>query len=610
MTLCGIAGWIDYANDLRSEQQVVQKMARKLIHRGPDDEGYYASQHALLGHQRLAIIDLERGKQPMTRDGYTIIYNGEIYNTQEVREQLQSCGYKFSTTSDTEVILVSYMHWKEKCPEFLNGIFAFAIWDATSEQLFLCRDHLGVKPLFYRETGQGLLFSSEIKSILVHPSVKAQVDNYGLSALLSLGPSRMIGHAIFKGINELKPAHAMLVNKQGMRVWRYWEIESKEHPHTIEETSEYVRELVTDAVVRQLVSDVPVCTMLSGGLDSSIITAIAAQHFSSSGKTLATFSVSYEDNERYFTGSKFQSSQDEYWIAQMQQAFNTEHRNISLKQVDLVEALGEAMRLKDLPSMADIDSSLYLFCAEMKKDFTVGLSGECADEVFGGYPWFYEQEPSFIFPWLRSTSEREQLLKPAWQERLQLQEFLSTVHEEALQGMPSFIGNVTERERQQLFYLNNQFFMQTLLERNDRMTMGASMEVRVPFADHRIIDYVWNIPWEIKNTGAMEKGILRHAFQDVLPKDVVYRKKNPYPKTYHPAYTKSVQSRLQQILESNNSILLELFEREKLQQLIATGGESFKIPWFGQLMAGPQLIAYLIQFHDWAEQYCIDFISA
>ena len=464
----------------------MEQMTRKLAHRGPDSEGFFKSTHALLGHQRLSIIDLVGGTQPMTRENRTIVYNGEIYNANTLREQLRELGHTFYTTSDTEVILVAYLEWKEHCVDYLNGIFGFAIWDELEGRLFLCRDHLGVKPLFYYHLENGILFSSEIKAILAHPAVKAEVDSGGLAALFGLGPSRIPGHAIFKGIEEVKPAHVMFVRNGEKKSWRYWEIESKEHRHTEDETIEEVRNLVTSAIERQLVSDVPICSMLSGGLDSSIITAVTAKQLASSNKTLSTYSVSYEENDQHFQGNAFQTSQDEFWIQKMQQAYHTKHQNIELSQQALFDALEEAMRLKDMPSMADIDSSLLLFSKEIKKEFSVGLSGECADEVFGGYPWFYDNNPSSLFPWLRATQAREQLLKHTWQEKLRLPEFLQNVYDQSVKEMPSFIGNNEEMERQKLFYLNNQFFMQTLLERNDRMTMGSSIEVRVPFADYTI----------------------------------------------------------------------------------------------------------------------------
>lgn len=606
--MCGITGIIDFSQNLSQQRALIAHMTESIAHRGPDGDGHFLSRHALLGHKRLAIIDLVTGAQPMTKGAFTIVYNGEVYNANELREQLQQLGHHFFSTSDTEVILASYIQWKDRCVDYLNGIFAFAIWDDEKEQLFLCRDRLGVKPLFYVELGTGLLFASEIKALLVHPFVKAEVDSDGLAALFSLGPSRIQGHAIFKGIKELKPGFALYRDREKCSSWRYWDIESMEHRDNEQQTIERVRQLVTDAVCRQLVSDVPICTMLSGGLDSSILTAIAAKQLSERNQALATYSVAYEGNNKHFQTNAFQTTQDEYWIEKMQQHFGTKHRQIELQQRQLVDALTDAMRLKDMPSMADIDSSLYLFCKEIKNNHVVALSGECADEVFGGYPWFYGQQQA-SFPWLRATSEREGLLKANWQQRLRLADYLQNAYEEAITQMPSFVGNEAQRKRQQLFYLNNQFFMQTLLERNDRMSMGAGVEVRVPFADHTIIEYVWNIPWEMKNSGAMEKGILRQAFREVLPKEVVERKKNPYPKTYHPLYTKLVSERLAENLQHKNSVLHELFEREQLDQLIASGGKSFQVPWFGQLMAGPQLLAYLIQVHEWVEHYRINIIS-
>lgn len=608
--MCGIVGWVHFEQDLNNFPDVIKKMTATLIHRGPDAGAIYCSEHVLLGHRRLSIIDIDGGGQPMTKQGLTIVYNGELYNTEAVRDLLRQEGHQFSTGSDTEVILTAFIQWRERCVNYFNGIFAFAIWDENKQSLFLSRDHIGIKPLFYKEMPEGLLFSSEIKGLLSHPNVKAQIDYRGLSALFSLGPSRTPGDGIFKGIHELKPGHAMLVTKSGTKTWRYWDIQSKVHVHSLAETINQVRALVTDAIQRQLVSDVPLCTMLSGGLDSSIITAVAAKEYAKSDKTLSTFSVNYEGNDQHFKGNAFQVSQDGYWIGEMQKSFQTKHQEIVLKQDQLVQSLKDVLLMKDMPSMADIDGSLYLFCKEIGRDFIVTLSGECADEVFGGYPWFHQQEEQRHFPWLRSTEERHQLLKPLWQGRLKLAEYMENSYEESLKEMPHFVGNVNEVKRQQLFYLNNMYFMQTLIERSDRMSMGASIEVRVPFADYTVMEYVWNIPWEMKIAGGMEKGILRRAFEDLLPKDVIYRKKNPYPKTYHPAYTAGVQQELRTILSLKHSILHELFHKEKLQALLESGGDSFTTPWFGQLMAGPQLIAYLIQVHYWFEHYQIEIVPS
>lgn len=600
MLMCGITGWVHFARDIREEAEQIVSMTKTLSHRGPDSEGVWYSRHALLGHRRLAVIDLEGGRQPFEKDGYVIIYNGELYNTEKLREQLKQRGHVFMTSSDTEVLLTAFIEWQEDCVAHLDGIFAFAIWHIEQEYLFLCRDRLGVKPLFYTETEQGLLFASEIKALLAHVAVRAEIRTTGLAALFSMGPSRIVGDGIFNGIKELEPGSALLLKNGQKTLWRYWSVQQREHIHSLEETVIQVRTLVTNAVKKQLVSDVPLCTFLSGGLDSSIITAIAAR---SMEEPLATYSVNYEGNHQHFKGNSFQTTEDAHWIQLMSEAYHTRHTEVIVSQADLVTYLEHAMLHKDMPSMADIDSSLYLFSREIKKDFTVALSGECADELFGGYPWFYEVYD--YFPWIRSVQEREQLLNDGWRKRLRLETFMQDAFSQALKQAPAMTGDIRQ---QQLFYLNQQYFMQTLLERKDRMTMAAGLEVRVPFADHLLVEYVWNIPWEMKHINNQEKGLLRKAFEGILPAEVVYRKKNPYPKTHHPVYTESVKKSLQQLFENKDSVLHELFDKNKMQQLIESGGNSFQVPWFGQLMAGPQLLAYFIQLHLWFERYRINIV--
>lgn len=609
--MCGIAGWINWQKSLVEYADVMWEMTETLAHRGPDEMNVRALGKALLGHQRLAVIDLEGGRQPMQKTiadhTYTIVYNGELYNTEALRKTLESRGYVFQTTSDTEVLLTAYIEWQEGCPAHLNGIFAFAIWCEEEESLFICRDRMGVKPFFYTEREDEILFASEIKTLLKHPTIKPQVDLQGLAGLLSIGPSRIPGTTVFKNIVELKPAHYLKITPGEKKMVRYWDVSYQEHPHGEQETVEQVRSLLQSAIERQLVSDVPLCTFLSGGLDSSFITGVAAEHYRVNGKVLHTYSVDFEESDKFFQKNDFQVSQDAYWIQLMRERFQTEHHEIVLSQEAMVGSLLEAMQLKDYPSMADIDSSLLLFCREMKKDFTVALSGECADELFGGYPWFFAN--TNYFPWIRSIKERDALLNDGWRDKLNLEGFLQETYEASIVNVPAVYDDSKEgKQRGQLFYLNNMFFMQTLLERKDRMSMGASLEVRVPFADHELVEYVWNIPWEMKTVGGHEKGILRKAAEGLLPEEIVWRKKNPYPKTYHPAYTKAVQTLLTECLADSSSILYELFDHGQLQQLLATGGASFQKPWFGQLMAGPQLLAYFVQLHHWFKNYKVELV--
>ncbi|WP_026692695.1 asparagine synthase (glutamine-hydrolyzing) [Peribacillus kribbensis] len=616
--MCGITGWVHYQKNLANETAILEKMTHTLKRRGPDETNIWTETHAGFGHKRLIVVDPEGGKQPMTKEAemsrYTLCYNGELYNTDDLRKELLIKGYSFHSHSDTEVLLASYIEWKEKCVEFLNGIFAFAVWDSKEQKLFMGRDRLGVKPLFYAERDGGLLFASELKALLAHPSVPAELDREGLAEVFGLGPSRTPGSGIFKNVKELRPAHSLSFSRDGLKIWRYWNVKSKEHKESLEETADTVGFLLKDAVKRQLVSDVPLCTFLSGGLDSSAITAIAANQFAAEGKgQLHTYSIDYEDNDKYFKADDFQPNSDGPWIRRMSEAFGTQHHSHVISQDALSDFLADAMRVRDMPGMADVDSSLLWFCREIKNDFVVSLSGECADEIFGGYPWFHREDDLTrgSFPWMRSIGERQSLLRGSWQEALKLESYVQQRYEETLAEVPVLEGEApAEAKRRELFYLNMVWFMTTLLDRKDRMSMGASLEVRVPFADHRLVEYVWNIPWEQKMAGGREKGILRKALEGVLPEEVLYRKKSPYPKTHNPAYTLMVQEMLIRRLANKDSVLHELFNKDKLNDLIKTGGNSFKIPWFGQLMKGPQLLAYLTQLDMWFEEYRIKIIES
>ncbi|ASK64114.1 asparagine synthase (glutamine-hydrolyzing) [Virgibacillus phasianinus] len=609
--MCGITGIVNWQKDVRAENTIVKKMTETLSLRGPDDTQVWISQHAAFGHKRLAVVDLDGGRQPMSKDHngvtYTLVYNGELYNTEDLRRDLLNRGYQFVTTSDTEVLLTAYIEWKEKCVQYLNGIYAFGVWDQEKEQLFMARDRLGVKPLFYMESDGHFLFGSEIKAILAHQNVHAEVDRGGLSEIFGLGPSRTPGHGIFKGINELRPAHALVYAKDGLKKWRYWNVKSYKHTDSLDDTAEKVRSLFVDAVQRQLVADVPVSTFLSGGLDSSAITAIASNYFKQNGRgTLSTFSVDYEGNDQYFEASKFQPSSDRPWIEKVVDHFGTNHHDEVITGFELADLLKEAVDLRDQPGMADIDSSLLWFCRRIKQQTTVSLSGECADEIFGGYPWFHDPAASKGegFPWMTSLDSRIDLLHPEWQKKLNLKEYVHNRYKQTVDETPRLEGeNTLDARRRELFYVNMQWFMAQLLDRKDRMSMGASLEVRVPFADHQLVEYVWNIPWDMKLFQGREKGILRKALEGLLPEDVLYRKKSPYPKTFQPEYTLQVVNWMKEILADGNSPLFNFLRRDRVEAIVKSEGTEFTEPWYGQLMKGPQLIAHLCQIDYWLRKY-------
>ncbi|MBB6217751.1 asparagine synthase (glutamine-hydrolyzing) [Anaerosolibacter carboniphilus] len=609
--MCGITGWIDWNHDLTQKRNVLEEMTATLANRGPDAKGLWLSCHAALGHRRLSVVDPEGGAQPMIkeRDGntYVVIYNGELYNFVDLRNVLKSKGYHFQSNSDTEVLLVAYMEWGPQCVEYFNGIFAFGIWDDKNQTLFMARDRLGVKPLFYAETSDGIVFGSEIKSILENDRIKAEVDEAGLSEIFIMGPSRTPGHGVFKGIYEVRPGFCLLYDRSGAHLRRYWQFESKPHMDDMENTEKTIRELLIDAVERQLVADVPVCTFLSGGIDSSAISAIASEAYKRNGTgQLHTYSIDYTDNDRYFKANEFQPNSDGPWVKKVSEYLGTHHHYIYVDTQQLVDALDASLYVRDLPGMADIDSSLYLFCKEIKKDATVALSGECADEMFGGYPWFHDTEAlkNNSFPWVRNFEERMKLLSPELYQRIQPKDYLDARYQETLKEVPHLPGEKPEdAARRTLFYMNMIWFMTTLLDRKDRMSMGTGLEVRVPFCDHRLMEYVWNIPWEMKNCDDREKGILRRALKGILPEDVIMRKKSPYPKTHNPSYLAAVRERLTTIIENPNSPLLQFVNKDKLNQLLSARDIGFNKPWFGQLMNGPQLFAYLIQVNTWFEKY-------
>ncbi|MCH5190820.1 MAG: asparagine synthase (glutamine-hydrolyzing) [Oscillospiraceae bacterium] len=609
--MCGIAGEVSYSHSVIKNKDSFLRMQKVLTPRGPDQNGLYIKENAALIHSRLCVIDIENGKQPMTAvyDGkeYAIVYNGELYNTDEIRKELTVLGHKFTGHSDTEVILKSFVQWKEACVEKFNGIFAFAIWDDAKKRLFFARDRIGVKPLFYAVRDNSFIFGSEIKALLEHEKIEPIIDENSIAEIMFIGPGRTPGCGVFKGISEMRPASCGYYCESGIKIKKYWTLRDREHTDSFEETVEKVRLLVKDAITRQLVSDVPVGTFLSGGLDSSIISSVANSYFKERGGVLHTFSVTYEDNDKYFKQSKFQPNSDTEYIKIMANYLGCEHHLITLNNKELADALLDAVDARDLPGMADVDSSLLLFCKEIKKHCTVALSGECADEIFGGYPWYRDKTIRMIngFPWAQSTAYRKSFIK----DDIKLpdaEEYVYSRYKDTIINT-SKMKNITptESRMKEMMRLNLDWFMQTLLDRKDRMSMYNALEVRVPFCDYRIAEYLYSVPWEFKDYKSYEKGLLREAVTGLLPEEVLWRKKSPYPKTHNPEYLKYVSQMLERVIENPHSPLLTFIKKEELQKLLKTEKSE---PWYGQLMTTPQTIAYFVQINYWLEKYKIAII--
>ena len=522
---------------------------------------------------------------------YVICYNGQIYNTKELRKTLEENGFKFKSYSDTEVLLKSYIYYGNDVVNHLNGIFAFAIWNEHKKELFLARDHFGVKPLFYTIQDDTLIFSSEIKGIFEYPNIEKVLDKQGICELFGIGPAHTAGTTVFKDIYEIKPAHFAIFNNSGFYTKRYWKLISKEHNDNLAQTSEKLKYLLNDAITRQLVSDVPLCTFLSGGLDSSIITKFAADFCKKEGlPSLDTYSIDYVDNDKNFVKSDFQPNSDNYYIKLMSKNLHTKHHNIVIDTPELSEYLEDAMIARDTPGMADIDSSLLLFCKNVKKEMTVSLTGECADEIFGGYPWFFRADSlnSNTFPWSIALDERQNLLNYEIGKKLDLKDYIDFRYKESLDEVEILDTDSEETaQKRKISHLTLNWFMQTLLDRSDRMAMYNGFELRVPFCDYRLAEYVWNIPWEMKALNGREKGLLRYVCRDFLPAEIVDRKKSPYPKTHNPNYLIKVKGMLSKIMEDTNAPINNLLNRDYILDILNTDGTAFSRPWFGQLMTRP-----------------------
>ena len=470
--MCGIAGEIRPKGGISGDRAYeVQSVLKR---RGPDSNGLYLSDSAVLVHTRLCVVDIENGRQPMSclRGGgrYVIVYNGELYNTSEIRDELIARGCEFHGHSDTEVVLNAFAEFGSECVYKFNGIFAFAIWDEKKRRLFFARDRIGVKPFFYTLEDGGFLFASEIKGILAATGRQPEIDTQGVMEMMLIGPGRTPGYGVFKGIEELKPACCGFYDENGLRLHQYWSLTDREHTESFEQTAEHVRFLVTDAIQRQLVSDVPIGTFLSGGLDSSLISSVASRALKEKGEVLKTFTVSYKNNDRYFKATKFQPNSDSDFVGKMVDYLGCDSHIVEIDTPELVQALFDAVEARDLPGMADVDSSLLLFCREIKKHVTVALSGECADEIFGGYPWF--RDPTVRskdgFPWAQSTRYRAGFIREEFTSLIDPEDYVQQKYLDTVNST-SKLQNLSplESRMKEMINLNHNWFMQTLLDEKD-----------------------------------------------------------------------------------------------------------------------------------------------
>lgn len=613
--MCGIAGFFNPNKDFTQEEErnrnILNAMNLAQKRRGPDDEGCFLNEHFGLAQVRLAIVDLVTGHQPMigkdSSNGFGIVYNGELYNTEEIRAKLRLEGHSFDTAGDTEVLLKAYQTWGSGFITMVNGIFALAIMDTAKNRLLLYRDRSGIKPLFYTvsKDTDTVVFGSELKALLAFPGIRPEVDKRGLNEIFSIGPARTSGCGVYKNIHEVLPGHFLCCTCSGNRQESYWKLESRVHTDSFEDTVEKTGFLLRDAVKRQMVSDVPICTFLSGGVDSSLVSAICAEELKKQNKRLHTYSFDFTGNAENFKASSFQPSQDRPYVDKMVDFLGSEHTFLECSTKDQADLLFDSVKAHDLPAMADVDSSLLYFCSLVAKQHKVALTGECADEIFGGYPWFHKKECFLAdtFPWTMDLEARKVLLSDDFLDYLKMDDYVKQTYDASIAEVPKLDGeNTEEARRREISYLNLRWFMQTLLNRMDRTSMYSGLEARVPFADHRIIEYLFNVPWEMKARGGVAKALLREAGRGLLPDEILFRRKSPYPKTYDRNYEALLAGRVREILGDSSSPVLPFLDKEKVGRFLKSPSDYGK-PWYGQLMAAPQLMAYLIQVDFWMREY-------
>jgi asparagine synthase (glutamine-hydrolysing) len=613
--LCGIAGWVDFERDLTPEGPVLRGMIGALAARGPDDEKTWLHPRAALGVRRLSVVDLEGGSQPMIceQDGQLVAalaYTGEVFNFKELRSELEGRGHSFSTRSDTEVVLKSYVEWGPSCAERLNGMFAFAVWDARLEELVLIRDRVGVYPMIYAETPTGLLFGSEQKALLAHPLIHPTVGLDDLREMMSTaGTPDQAGYAQMR---SLAPGQFLRAGRNGVKLGQFWSLQPAEHEDDLPATIGTVRELLEDIVARQLISDVPICTFLSGGLDSSALTALVSRELGRvNGGCVRTFALDFEGHAEHFQAEgNIRTSPDAPFAAEVAEAIGSDHSTVVVQSRELDDAInrGTVLRARDLPTpWGDLYTSLYLLCREVRAHSTVALAGDASDELFGGYAWASDQSlhDTGTFPWAAAAqkyppadrADPAALLEPGLRDELDIDGYERDRYAEAVGEVVHLPGaSDEERRRRENNYLDLTRYLRIVIDRTHRMGMAAGLESRVPFCDYRLLDYVYNVPWEMKSFDGREKSLLRAAVADLLPEGVLARKKAGYPVTEDPVYEEALRQRLQGLLSQEAPIRPLLDEGAVQSALGRENGSS------GQPVARSS-IEMVVHLNDWLKHY-------
>ena len=428
-----------------------------------------------------------------------------------------------------------------------------------------------------------------------------------MAALFSF--RRAPGSAVFRDVHELRPGHLATWTRDHSQVTRYWSLRSMPHTDDLPTTAAHIRALLEDTVRRQLIADVPLVTMLSGGLDSSALTALTAREFKNEGKELHTYSIDFVDSAQHFQSNAYRPSLDAPWVKRVSEYVGSKHHTITVDTPELVENLLIPMRMHDLPAGGQIETSLYLLCKAMKADATVAISGESADEVFGGYPWFFNETAinAPTFPWFAMMAPMGRGRWPSWlssdvEQKIRPDQYMARVYQESLAEVSHLEGEDAQAARmREVFYLGLTHFLTMLLDRKDRTSMAVGFEVRVPFCDYRLVEYVWNIPWQMKTVGDIEKGILRQALVGILPDDARTRRKSAYPTSQNPTYFDAIRQWTAQIINNANAPIQPFINAAALRPLVEG-----KISLPDE--AATFLFERIIQVNAWFQEYRVSVV--
>jgi asparagine synthase (glutamine-hydrolysing) len=551
--MCGICGIFHLHEPRAVDPAILERMNEALRHRGPDDGGVHVAGRIGLGHRRLSIVDLEHGKQPMGNedDSVWVSYNGEIYNHEDLRAELTQAGHIFKTHCDTEVIVHAFEEWGEDCVLRFNGMFAFAVWDERRETLFLARDRLGIKPLYYTQADGDVLFASEIKSLIEHPAVRVELEPSSIPEYL-FATSLLGDKTMFKGIKTLPAGHCAIFRQGGCRLRQYWDLQLSDGMGIdAPAVRERLAELLEDAVKLRLMSEVPLGSLLSGGLDSSAISALATKHVD---QQLRTFSIEFTGN----LGLK-QSNSDIEYAALMAETFSTQHRNFIL---DPEEYYAHHERVTwHLEKPVELTTpSLFLLHKNLKPHVTVVLSGEGADELLGGYYFFLQEVTNKRlqgFPWAPYYEEVSRLFNEDFARETRFAERIESSLNDLLNRHTT--GDWLNR----VLYLFIKVYLLEMLERQDKTSMAWAVECRVPFLDHRFVEYVANLPSSLKVKDGTEKHILKESFRGLLPDRIIDRKKKPFPFPVDPKSIVRMRRRANDLLRSGDSRIARYFDAGK-----------------------------------------------